>query len=359
MNARSGERKQDGTRDAKELLLADYRHLYESFWRNEGIGESRTKFFITLVTAVLAALVALLKNRIGGEQDRLPSSMVSVLVLSLSALLLFGLITLMRIIKRNEVTDGYKKDMDGIRARFRHYFDESGILKGYYPHRGSSAKLGALRRLGGLTHTVAVMNSIIISVLVFIGLYSYGIGYSATMPVLAFGGSFWVQFAYARRLDRRGKDGLFTHAGGVVVKPENCEARYLIVTAKNNPEQWVLPKGHVEGNDSLEDTASREVAEETGVLAEAVKPIGKTMFIVDSELVYIKFFAMKQSSSSMKKDPALSKGDTEKRKKVWCAYEEARAKLTFDQSKKILRLAHEGYGKEKERVWRATGDNCT
>ena len=43
----------------KDLLLADYKYFGESFWKNEEIGETRVRFFITLVTAVLAALAAL------------------------------------------------------------------------------------------------------------------------------------------------------------------------------------------------------------------------------------------------------------------------------------------------------------
>jgi hypothetical protein len=32
---------------AKELLLAEYKYLGESFWKNEETGETRVKFFIT------------------------------------------------------------------------------------------------------------------------------------------------------------------------------------------------------------------------------------------------------------------------------------------------------------------------
>ena len=37
---------------------------------------------------------------------------------------------------------------------------------------------------------------------------------------------------------------------------------------------WSLPKGHIEEGETPEDTAVREVAEETGIIGEVVAPLG-------------------------------------------------------------------------------------
>jgi ADP-ribose pyrophosphatase YjhB (NUDIX family) len=37
---------------------------------------------------------------------------------------------------------------------------------------------------------------------------------------------------------------------------------------------WSLPKGHVEAGETLEQTAAREVAEETGIAGEVLQPLG-------------------------------------------------------------------------------------
>jgi len=50
------------TEDTRAFLLAEHEHFGDSFWRNEETGEKRVNFLITLVTAVLAALVALASN---------------------------------------------------------------------------------------------------------------------------------------------------------------------------------------------------------------------------------------------------------------------------------------------------------
>src|SRR3712207_8857631 len=37
---------------------------------------------------------------------------------------------------------------------------------------------------------------------------------------------------------------------------------------------WSLPKGHIEEGETPEDTAVREVAEETGIIGEVLAPLG-------------------------------------------------------------------------------------
>jgi len=49
--------REDGAMDKQDFLLAEYQQYSEAFWRNEEAGERRVTFFITLATAVIAALV--------------------------------------------------------------------------------------------------------------------------------------------------------------------------------------------------------------------------------------------------------------------------------------------------------------
>lgn len=57
-------------------------------------------------------------------------------------------------------------------------------------------------------------------------------------------------------------------AGGVVI----CDAKVLLLL--NTKGKWVLPKGHVEENESLRSAAIREVREESGVEARIQKKLG-------------------------------------------------------------------------------------
>ena len=90
----------------QELLLHDLDYVRNSFWKNEEIGEKRFSFFVTIVTAVAGALVAL---------SKIDSTMVSdVVPWALWFLLTFGLLTYARMLHRNAVSDNYKALSDYI-----------------------------------------------------------------------------------------------------------------------------------------------------------------------------------------------------------------------------------------------------
>lgn len=59
-------------------------------------------------------------------------------------------------------------------------------------------------------------------------------------------------------------------AGGVVVRPVAGSWHALLI--KDPYGKWSLPKGHMEGGESLREAAVREVEEETGITPEAVGP---------------------------------------------------------------------------------------
>ena len=59
-----------------------------------------------------------------------------------------------------------------------------------------------------------------------------------------------------------------TGAGGVVF---NKEGKVLILKHKNI--NWVFPKGHIEKTETKIEAAIREVEEESGVVADLVKPV--------------------------------------------------------------------------------------
>jgi hypothetical protein len=86
----------------KEFLLAEYDNVADSFWKNEQTGETRVNWFLGIITAGAAGLIGLAsaEHRPYGEPLRL------IYLGALFALLCFGVVTLFRIIKRNEKTDG-------------------------------------------------------------------------------------------------------------------------------------------------------------------------------------------------------------------------------------------------------------
>ena len=68
-----------------------------------------------------------------------------------------------------------------------------------------------------------------------------------------------------------------TSCGGVVIF--RGKILLLYKNYRNKYEGWVLPKGTVEEGEQHNETALREVKEETGVSAQIIKYVGKSMFL--------------------------------------------------------------------------------
>ncbi len=123
-----------------------------------------------------------------------------------------------------------------------------------------------------------------------------------------------------------------THAGGIVMRLEDGRPRYLVVTAKNNPDRWLFPKGHIDPGETPEAAAEREVLEEAGVEATILKPVGLSEFEKNGgRRIRAQFFLMRYVRDG---------GPGEDRRRRWCAYEEAQALLSWETSRELLRRAH-------------------
>ncbi len=330
-------RTEDAADSVRELLMADYTYLRDSFWKNEEAGERRVQFFATLVTAVITALVA-----ITGEKGIRDDAMrLTLSAYALCSLLVLGVVTLFRIIQRNKVSDGYKKDMDVIRQRVKALYDEQKALSGYLPFRRSGSKVFSLRKFGGLSYTVAAINSVLVSALCGLVAYSRedpagGAGELTPLMLIGFIAPFFVQILIILGSDWKSKAGLYrtdrTHAGGVVMRFDPAgEPRFLVIRSKNNTA-WVLPKGHIREGENPAETAVREVEEEAGIEATIVDSIGTTRYQIREEDISVQFFLM------VFRRPSERPG--EKREQDWVSYEKALQRLDFDNAKDILKTAH-------------------
>lgn len=67
-----------------------------------------------------------------------------------------------------------------------------------------------------------------------------------------------------------------TSAGGIVVALNEGEAHAAVIARRNRAGrlEWCLPKGHLEGQETPEEAAVREIAEETGINGLVVRPLG-------------------------------------------------------------------------------------
>ena len=123
----------------------------------------------------------------------------------------------------------------------------------------------------------------------------------------------------------------FSHAGGIAYRERNGGREILLVRAKRNPDEWVLPKGHVETGETLSDCARREIREEAGVDAEPLVFIGEDRFKApDGESVSAAFFLMR----FVKDVPA-----DEQRERRWFTFATALSVMRFEGARQIILAA--------------------
>ena len=126
--------------------------------------------------------------------------------------------------------------------------------------------------------------------------------------------------------------------GAVVYRLEAGKRLYLLLHYEEG--HWDFPKGHVEENESEEETVIREVEEETGI-------IGLRLNIAFKEKISYSF---KRGSDMVPKEVVFFVGETQQKEVrlslehvgfVWLPYESARKKLTYKNAKELLQKAEE------------------
>ena len=123
-----------------------------------------------------------------------------------------------------------------------------------------------------------------------------------------------------------------THAGTVVYRDAPLGWEFLVISAKNRPDEFVLPKGHIDTGETPRETALRELAEETGCEAELIVPLGVKHFKARNESVATVYFLARLHRQGK---------SAERRTLFWLPYAEAVSRLSFPEAQAILTTAHE------------------
>ncbi|MDX1567957.1 MAG: NUDIX hydrolase [Longimicrobiales bacterium] len=145
-------------------------------------------------------------------------------------------------------------------------------------------------------------------------------------------------------------------AGGVVVR--RIEGRPHVLLILDPYGKWGLPKGHLEGSESSEEAADREVREETGL--EDVSPGPEVETITWSfrregrEIRKVcTFYLMISQEGEVR--PEVTEGITEC---AWLPLDEAVRRVDYDNTRQVIRKAEEmiGNGSGPRAEARADGD---
>ena len=132
--------------------------------------------------------------------------------------------------------------------------------------------------------------------------------------------------------------------GGVVIF--RGKVLLLYKNYRNKYEGWVLPKGTVEQGETHEQTALREVLEESGARATIVKYIGKSEYsfsvpenLVEKEVHWYLMMADSYYSKPQREEYFVDSG--------FYKYHEAYHLLRFPNEKQILEKAFREYNELK------------
>ncbi|MBI4544880.1 MAG: NUDIX hydrolase [Gemmatimonadetes bacterium] len=140
----------------------------------------------------------------------------------------------------------------------------------------------------------------------------------------------------------RNRTRIETSAGGVVYRRAERAFEFLLI--RDPYQNWGLPKGHVEQDETPVQAALREVAEETGLTdLEPVAEIAKIdwYFHQEGQLVhkFCHFFLMESRSGEAR--PQVEEGISEC---VWLPLDQAMETVTYENAREVLRAAGQRLG---------------
>ncbi|OBH03671.1 DNA mismatch repair protein MutT [Mycobacterium sp. E2699] len=147
-----------------------------------------------------------------------------------------------------------------------------------------------------------------------------------------------------RRVPERLKTVHETSAGGLVIDgidgPRDEQVAALIGRVDRRGRMlWSLPKGHIEVGETAEQTAIREVAEETGIRGSVLAALGRIdyWFVTDGRRVHktVHHYLMRFSGGE------LSDEDLEVAEVAWVPIHELPSRLAYADERRLAQVAHE------------------
>lgn len=133
-----------------------------------------------------------------------------------------------------------------------------------------------------------------------------------------------------------------TTAGGLVIDVQDGCARTAVIARRNRAGrvEWCLPKGHSEPGETLEQTAAREVAEETGITGRVLVNLGTIdyWFSAGEHRVHkmVHHFLLEATGGDLSVD---GDPDHEAFEVAWFPLQRVHEQLTFPNERRIARSA--------------------
>ncbi|PWD51116.1 NUDIX hydrolase [Serinibacter arcticus] len=135
-----------------------------------------------------------------------------------------------------------------------------------------------------------------------------------------------------------------TSAGGLVVNVVDGVALCAVIARRNRAGrlEWCLPKGHLEGVETAEQAAVREVAEETGIVSQVVRHLATIDYWFAGhdrrvhKVVHHYLLAALGGELTTENDP-----DHEAEEVAWVALDELASRLAYPNERRIVAMARD------------------
>ena len=123
-------------------------------------------------------------------------------------------------------------------------------------------------------------------------------------------------------------------AGGLVLRRTGKGNLKVLIAHRPQYDDWAFPKGKADKGESPEDTAVREVLEETGYKCRIVAPLETTRHRINNGIKEVRWFAMRPLPSS----PGFKRNDEIDEIK-WVSRKKAREILDYDNDRDLIKNA--------------------
>jgi 8-oxo-dGTP pyrophosphatase MutT (NUDIX family) len=139
-----------------------------------------------------------------------------------------------------------------------------------------------------------------------------------------------------------------TSAGGIVVRYEGGTPQLVVGCRRRDRHivTWTLPKGTPNPGETREETATREVREETGLDVRISRPLESIeyWFVQGGTRIHktVHYYLMDQTGGD------LGRHDHEFETVRWVAFDEAQGLLTFETERALVARAAEAVAAERE-----------
>jgi 8-oxo-dGTP pyrophosphatase MutT (NUDIX family) len=120
-------------------------------------------------------------------------------------------------------------------------------------------------------------------------------------------------------------------AGAILLDGPADSASRLAVIQRSSHSDWTLPKGHLEGGETLEDAARREIREETGYSATCLGIAGAIAYLRDGRAKSVTFFFFRRDSESPEHEDLDGVERVE-----WLTFDEARERVSYPELSDLL-----------------------